>query len=630
MTTPSRIAGLLLLMLAACQPGAAPHPSSPATGLGIAGTVSGVGAVTVRATGPTTASATTDFAGRFSLRDLPRGLYTLSVLAPRTYAFAPASRQVVLLDRDVDGQDFAGSVVAVLQGAVTGPGAAGATVTLQGPAARQVACNAAGFYRVDGLPAGSYALAAGQAGFGYAPVSTLVTLAPGGVTTVDFTSSAQAGAHAIAGAVVGGAPAGVTLTLSGAAGGQTLSDAEGHYRFAGLPDGAYRVVAEPVAGYLWRSRWRPATLAGADLAGLDFTQVVPATPRFAYVVSQAIGAVNFVIHQYAVLPDGALAPLTPGTVDSGAAGPLAADPAGRWLYALDTASSGRIAQFAIGADGALSPLSPAAVTGLSSPRLLAMDPKGRWLWAHNSATGTLFRYALGADGALTYEASVTVGGALDLVLDASGAHLYLLSGGGVAHYLVGADGTLTAATPALAVAPAPAADAAMARMTLDPSGQFAYVTAARWVGGSPGWLLTYAVDAGGTMTSAGAPVVSLGFSTINFGPQQVLVEPSGRFAWVAPDGRAPWPSTTVYFYALGLDGLPVWTNTSLGQGITCPALLAANPAGTRVYVAGPVVNGQSAAGATVGWFDVGADGSLTLGAAQPIGLQAQSILLVSR
>jgi len=643
MPVTSRTAGLLLVALAACQPGEAPHPSSPALGLTISGSVSGAGGtVTVRASGPVSASAQTDLAGQYQLIDLPRGVYTLTVLAPRTLAFAPGSRQVTLLDRGVAGQDFAGSTVALLEGTVSGAGAAGATVTLRGPVSRTVASTAAGYYRFDDLPGGTYSVAAASAGFGYTPVSALVTVVAGLVTTRDFTSAAQAGNHTIAGSVVGGAPAGVLLTLSGDASGQTLSDGDGHYRFDGLADGDYQVAVDPVAGYLWQARSRPATLAGADVTGLDFTEVAPKVARFAYVLAQPGQSVSWVIHQYAVGVDGALTPLTPATVDAGGAGPTVADPSGRWFYALSMATSGAISQWVIGADGALTPLATPTVTGLSSPRLLAMDPKGRWLWVHEQA-GTLWRYTIGADGALTSPTSTVVGGAVELVAHPSGDHLYVVSSGAVNHYLVAASGALTLASPAGVGVPASLTPVPrISRMTLDPTGKYAYLSAFDTFNppapSDPhylGWLLPYAVDAAGTMSSVGSPVSAQGYSQINFGPQQVAVDASGRFAWVAPDGSAYYAASGVARYALGTDGLPtllgVYDPLPLfnGQGLICPARLAPDPGGTRLYAASSVVNGAYEASARVAWFDIRADGGVSYGGDLPIGLMAQSLTLVS-
>lgn len=634
MTVTSRAAGLLLVLLAACQPGEAPHPSSPALGLAISGAVSGAaGTVTIQATGPTAATAQTDVDGRFTLRDLRRGLYTLTVLAPRTLAFAPAQRQVALLDRDVAGQDFAGSEVAVLQGTVSGPGAAGATVTLRGPVDREVVASAAGYYRLEALPAGTYAVAASSPGHGYAPVSALVTVPAGAVTTRDFSSAVQAGGHAIAGAVVGPAAGNVLLTLSGDATGQTLSDAAGHWRFDGLADGTYQVTADPVAGYLWQERWRQVALAGADATGLDFTEVAPKVARFAYVAAMDGTFTSYVIHQFAVGAGGALTALTPATVATGGAGATVADPSGRWLYALGQAS-GTISQFAIGADGALTPLPTPTVTGLVNPMLLAMDPRGRWLWVHESA-GTLRRYTVEADGLLGGPATYTVGGAVDLVPHPGGDHLYVVGTGAVNHYQVAADGALTLASPSgvgppAALAPVPA----FARMTFDPAGRFAYASAAAPVGGSPGWLLTYAVAADGTMTSAGSPISAQSYSQTAFGPQQVAVDASGRFAWVAPR-IAYYASSGVARYTLGSDGQPaligLYDTFPLPGGApqVCPANLAPDPSGTRLYAASALANTANAAAAQVAWYDVGADGALTVGGSLPIGLSAQSLTLVS-
>jgi hypothetical protein len=169
-------------------------------------------------------------------------------------------------------------------------------------------------------------------------------------------------------------------------------------------------------------------------------------------------------------------------------------------------------------------------------------------------------------------------------------------------------------------------------MTLDPRGEFAYVTGAN--ASTPaqyaGWLFTFAVGADGALSSAGAPVRALYYSQISFGPQEVVVLPSGRFAYVAPDGQAYFASSQLAPFALGLDGLPAPLTASFAAPLFCPAHLAPAPSGDRLYAAAAVVNGSYASQAQVGWIDVNADGTLTLAGALPIGLAAQSITLVTR
>jgi hypothetical protein len=75
--------------------------------------------------------------------------------------------------------------------------------------------------------------------------------------------------HAISGTVSGVASQGVTVTLGGAAGAVTTTDAAGRYAFPGLPDGSYTVTPF-LAGTGFSPASRTVTLAGADVTGQDF------------------------------------------------------------------------------------------------------------------------------------------------------------------------------------------------------------------------------------------------------------------------------------------------------------------------------------------------------------------------
>ena len=63
---------------------------------------------------------------------------------------------------------------------------------------------------------------------------------------------------------------GTTVTLSGAASATTTADSSGTYAFTGLPNGAY-TVAPSRAGYTFTPSSKSATVNGADITGVNFT-----------------------------------------------------------------------------------------------------------------------------------------------------------------------------------------------------------------------------------------------------------------------------------------------------------------------------------------------------------------------
>lgn len=70
--------------------------------------------------------------------------------------------------------------------------------------------------------------------------------------------------------------AGATMTLSGASSAVTSAMADGAYAFSGLANGLY-VVSASEPGYNFLLSTASVTIAGADVAGVDFTATV-ATP----------------------------------------------------------------------------------------------------------------------------------------------------------------------------------------------------------------------------------------------------------------------------------------------------------------------------------------------------------------
>jgi hypothetical protein len=156
-----------------------------------------------------------------------------------------------------------------------------------------------GYYRIYGLPAGTYLVAAGGQGFSfgmlnpfakdaptYAPASTRDTAAEvivqsGQEATADIRYRGEPG-HAVSGKITGAVPAAAT----GSGTGVRLSDVEGHaiianapangddrtFQINGVSDGEYEISATAAAGPnsdMLVSTPRRITVKGADLSGLE-------------------------------------------------------------------------------------------------------------------------------------------------------------------------------------------------------------------------------------------------------------------------------------------------------------------------------------------------------------------------
>ena len=159
-----------------------------------------------------------------------------------------------------------GTTTHAISGTVSG--ATGVTLTLGGAGSGTATSGTGGAYAFTGLANGAYTVTPARTGYLFTPSSRSVALASADVSGIDFQAAALPVEHAISGTVTGAT--GVTLTLGGAGSGTTTSGTGGAYAFTGLANGAYTVTPSRT-GYVFTPSSRSVTLAGADLAEVDFT-----------------------------------------------------------------------------------------------------------------------------------------------------------------------------------------------------------------------------------------------------------------------------------------------------------------------------------------------------------------------
>lgn len=226
---------------------------------------------------------------------------------------------------------------------------------------------------------GSVTPIAGDAG----PANLLAT-----VVTPDgrFVYAAQSGAGGGVRAWSRGAD-GVATTLGAG------SDFAGASGLAIAPDGRHLFATSLSAGTV-----RPFAIGpdgslspGADLpAGANPTSTaVSPDGRFLYVGSGSANA----IRTYAIAADGSLSQVG-GSQPTVGSGPydLLVSPDGRFLY-IANAASGGIGRFTLTANGSPSMGIPDAPTG-GSPMVLAADAAGRWLYASDGAAPQVFGFSV--------------------------------------------------------------------------------------------------------------------------------------------------------------------------------------------------------------------------------------------
>jgi hypothetical protein len=161
---------------------------------------------------------------------------------------------------------YANTSTYTLAGTVSGPGAAGATITLAGPINATTITDNNGNYNFANIPNGNYTVAVSQSGFVYSPSSQAVTISGAHNLAVDFSSIILG--YPVSGTVAG-AP-GITITLSGATTQTTTTDASGNYSFLTVPNGTYTITpANP--GFSIAPVSQSITVANAALTGINFT-----------------------------------------------------------------------------------------------------------------------------------------------------------------------------------------------------------------------------------------------------------------------------------------------------------------------------------------------------------------------
>ena len=261
-----------------------------------------------------------------------------------------------------------------------------------------------------------------------------------------------------------------------------------------------------------------------------------------------------------------------------------------------------VSQYAIGADGILAPMSPATVPAGNGPYDVTVDPSRRFAYVPNSGDDNVSQYTIGADGKLVpmSPATVAAGRAPTFVsIDPSGRFAYVTnyetSSGGenVSQYTIGADGKLTPMSPAFV-----AAGDGPNFIVVDPSGRFAYV-----VNAYP-WPVTnhsrtnnvsqYTIGADGKLAPMSPASVPAGIQ-----PYYLAFGPGGRFIYAANH----WDGT-VSQYAIGPDGKLTQLSPATVPAGKGPYSVSVDPNGWFAYVTNIHEN-------SVSQYVIGADGKLT-------------------
>jgi DNA-binding beta-propeller fold protein YncE len=347
--------------------------------------------------------------------------------------------------------------------------------------------------------------------------------------------------------------------------------------------------------------FRSARMAAAAVfaSALMAASAQAATPSaFVYATSWSQTA-----RQYTADDAGLLSPLTPPDVGTGLTSTAAAaSPDRRSLYVVNQGSAS-VSQFDIGPDGTLAPKTPDAVATGTTPVAIAVAPDGRHAYVVNQGDSTVSTYDIDGAGALTLASNTATGagaGQIAVSPDGSSAYVTNFTDATVSQYDVSAAGVLAPKQPATV-----AAGSRPAGIAVSADGASAYVTNQL---------------ASGTITQ-----FSIGASSGNLTPKAQPVgagsQPRGILAAAGRVYVTNTSSNTVTQYAA--DGAGALSE--LAPAVAAPRTpfgLALAPDGKSLYVAG-------FGDATIGQYDVAADGSLAVKAdPAPANFRPQAVVAV--
>jgi 6-phosphogluconolactonase len=249
--------------------------------------------------------------------------------------------------------------------------------------------------------------------------------------------------------------------------------------------------------------------------------------RYVYVANDGDGTIplDSSISQYMITPDGSLISMPTATVPSGShPRSVTVDPSGTHAYVANSLDN-TISQYTITPDGSLTSMTTAATGGLSAPQSVMIDPSGKYAYVANFGGG-VSQYTIGADGllsAITPTVVVTGSAPQSVTIDPSGRYVYVANFGSnnVSQYAIGSDGALTPIAAAIGAGTRPIS------VAVDPTGQYVYVANSS-LSGNFGSISQYTIGTSGALTAMTPATVAAGVN-----PASVTVDPTGQYAYVA-------------------------------------------------------------------------------------------------
>ena len=161
---------------------------------------------------------------------------------------------------------YTASNIYALSGTLSGPGGAGATVSLSGPESLSTSADSSGNYAFDGVTNGTYTVTPSRSGVTFNPSSLRATVNGTSLSGVNFTATVT-NPLSISGTITGGPSA--SVALSGAAAATVTADSGGNYSFTGLLSGDYAVTPSE-ANILFTPSSQSVTLNNSNATQVNF------------------------------------------------------------------------------------------------------------------------------------------------------------------------------------------------------------------------------------------------------------------------------------------------------------------------------------------------------------------------
>jgi len=267
-------------------------------------------------------------------------------------------------------------------------------------------------------------------------------------------------------------------------------------------------------------------------------------------------------------------------------------PSGKYLYVANPGQNENdISLFTIASNGTLTEVPPrtSVLPDASQPELLVMDPAGNYLYVMNTATANISVFSINSDsGALTQLAGspFRIGlTPLNMLLTPSGNYLYVsssvpLSAGASSGSILAF--SVTAGTPQLASLTS-SFGINPNGLAIDPNGSYLYAANT-----TSNTISIFAIGASGGLTEVSGSPLDDTYSD----PISLILDSTGSYLYVANQ-----VSNNVAVYSISSTGLPVALTTSTStfafETETSPSFLAADPGGKYLFVGN---QGSSAAG----------------------------------